>query len=39
VSSEPKTIPERLDAAKTGEEFMGVLQDLFRAVEAAKDAE
>lgn len=36
--SEPKrTIPERLDAADNGLEFMAVLNDLFRFAEQAQD--
>lgn len=34
-----RTIPEQLDAAQNGEEFAQVLQGLFGALEAAKDAE
>ena len=39
MSSEPKTLAEALDAAQTGEEFMGVLQGLFTFLEQAKDEE
>lgn len=39
MSDEPKTIPERLDAAQTGEEFGLVLGSLFGALEKARDEE
>lgn len=35
----PKTIPEKLDSAKNGEEFATVLQGLFSALERAMDEE
>jgi hypothetical protein len=34
-----RTIPERLDAAQSAEEFGGVMRDLFAGLAAAKDAE
>jgi len=34
---EPKTFPELLDAAEDGQEFGGVLQGLFGALEKARD--
>ena len=34
--SEPKTIPEKLDAANDGEEFLNVLMGLFAALEKAR---
>lgn len=37
--TDPKTIPERLDAARDGAEFAAVLQGLFGALERAMDAE
>lgn len=37
--TDPKTFPERLDAAKNGEEFASVLNGLFSALEAAMDEE
>lgn len=33
----PKTLPEMLDAAETGEEFGAVLAGLFKALEKARD--
>lgn len=36
---EPKTLPEMLDAAETGEEFAAVLGGLFKALEKARDDE
>ena len=38
MSDDPKTIPEQLDAAETGEEFGLVINGLFAALERAKDA-
>jgi len=35
--SEPKTLAECLDAARTGDEFGAVLQRLFATLEAGKD--
>ena len=35
--TEPKTIPERLDAARDGTEFAAVLGSLFIALEQARD--
>lgn len=35
--SEPKTLPELLDAAESGEEFGRVLGDLFSALRVAAD--
>lgn len=37
MNDEPKTIPERLDAARDGQEFAAVLQGLFGALEKAID--
>ena len=37
--TEPKTIPERLDAARDGQEFAAVLGSLFTALEQAMDEE
>jgi hypothetical protein len=37
--TEPKTFPEQLDAAKTGQEFATVLGGLFAALEKAMEAE
>lgn len=34
--TDPKTIPERLDAAENGEQFKNVLLDLFSALEEAR---
>lgn len=34
---EPKTVAEKLDAAKNGEEFMQVLHDLLAALDKARD--
>ncbi len=36
---DPKTFPEQLDAAKTGQEFGAVLSGLFGALEQAMDRE
>lgn len=33
---DPKTIPEMLDAAQTGEEFGAVLMDVFAALDKAR---
>lgn len=35
--TEPRTIPERLDAAENGEQFAAVLGSLFAALEQARD--
>lgn len=35
--SDPKTFPEKLDAAKNGQEFAAVLEELFTALQEAKD--
>ena len=35
--NEPKTVAEKLDAAKDGQEFGQVLNGLFGALERAKD--
>lgn len=35
---EPKTVAEQLDAAETREEFMDVLNNLFKVAERMKDA-
>jgi hypothetical protein len=37
--TDPRTIPEQLDAAKTGAEFGAVLCGLFAALERAMDAD
>lgn len=37
--TEPKTIPEKLDAARDGQEFAAVLANLFAALEQAIDEE
>ena len=37
--TDPKTFPEKLDAAKNGAEFAAVLNDLFTALEKAIDDE
>ena len=37
--TEPKTWAEQLDAAETGEQFGAVLNNLFAALEKAKDDE
>jgi hypothetical protein len=37
--SEPRTIPEQLDAAQTGEQFGQVIQGLFGSLERAMDQE
>ena len=37
--TDPKTIPEQLDAARNGAEFGAVLGNLFAAVEKARDEE
>jgi hypothetical protein len=39
VSDQDRTIPERLEAAQSAEEFGGVMRDLFASLAAAKDAE
>lgn len=39
LRDQPRTIPEKLDAAETGAEFGAVLQGLFSALEKAKDDE
>lgn len=33
----PETFPEKLDRAENGEQFGAVLNELFRALEQAKD--
>lgn len=35
--NEPKTIPEQLDAAQTGEEFGNVLMGMFASLAKARD--
>lgn len=35
--TDPKTLAEKLDAAQNGEQFGAVLNQLFRALERAKD--
>jgi hypothetical protein len=35
--SEPKTVAEQLDAARSGDEFKQVLNNLFGALEASMD--
>ena len=37
--TDPKTVAEQFDAAADGQEFMAVLQNLFRGLEKAKDDE
>ena len=37
MTDKPKTIPEQLDAARDGQEFAQVLNNLFGALERAKD--
>lgn len=37
MTHEPKTIVEKLDAARDGHEFAQVLNNLFGALERAKD--
>lgn len=37
--TEPKTLAEKLDAAQTGDEFAGVLNDLFGYLEKRRDDE
>lgn len=39
MTNEPKTTSERLDAARSGEDFAQVLSDLFGALEKAIDDE
>ena len=36
--SEPKTFPERLDAAQDGQEFGAVIDDMFKALQSAKES-
>ena len=36
---EPKTVAEKLDATRNGDEFAAVIQGLFGALEAAMDKE
>ena len=36
--SEPKTFVERLDAAQDGREWNLVIQDMFKALESAKES-
>ena len=33
----PETFPEKLDRAENGQQFAAALQELFRALEQAKD--
>ena len=37
MSEKPKTVAEQLDAAQTREEFMDVLNNLFKVAEKLKD--
>lgn len=37
MAAEPKTVAERLDAARDGEEFGAVLMGLFAALDRARD--
>ena len=37
--TDPKTFPEKLDAAKNGTEFAAAINDLFNALEKAIDDE
>lgn len=37
MSDDPKTLPEMLDAAESGEEFGAVLMGLFGALERLRD--
>lgn len=37
--SEPKTLAEQLDAAKSGAEFASVIDSLFKTAERLKDSE
>ena len=39
MSSEPKTIAEHFDAARTGADFGSVLQGLFGSLEKLRDKE
>lgn len=39
MMDEPLTVAERLDAAKSGEEFGNVILGLFRTLEKARDDE
>lgn len=39
VMTDPKTIPEKLDAAQTGDEFAAVLVAILDGLERARDAE
>jgi hypothetical protein len=39
MTNQPRTFPEMLDAAQTGEEFAGVLNGLFRHLEQLRDEE
>jgi hypothetical protein len=36
--SEPKTFAERLDAAQDGQEFGAVIDDMFKALQSAKES-
>ena len=37
MPDQPKTVAEQLDAAQTGQEFMDVLNNLFKVAEKLKD--
>lgn len=37
--TDPKTFPEKLDAARNGEEFAAALMGLFNALEQAREEE
>lgn len=39
MSDQPRTLPEMLDGAKTGDEFAGVLNGLFGYLEKCRDEE
>lgn len=39
MDDQPKTVAEQLDAAASGEEFAQVLNNLFGALETARDEE
>ena len=39
MDQQKRTLPEALDAAKDGNEFMQVIQGLFKGLEVAMDAE
>jgi hypothetical protein len=36
--TEPKTFAERLDAAQDGQEFGAVIDDMFKALQSAKES-